>query len=81
MAGTFAALCVLLTAAAGTHHPGEPVKLVGGFPLGAAFFGYGIWPLGAILCILHTLTFDRSILPADKVKKLLEESGGEQQDS
>ena len=81
LAATFAALCILLTGAAWTHNPGEPLKLVGGFPIGTAFFVYGIWPLGAILCILHTLTFDRSILPADKVRKLLEEFGGKRQGS
>ena len=81
LAGTFAALCLLLTGAAWTHDPGEPLKLVGGFPIGTAFFVYGLWPLGLTLCILHTLTFDRLILPDDKVKKLLEEFGGRRQGS
>ena len=81
LGATFAALCILLTGAAWTHNPGEPLKLVGGFPIGTAFFVYGIWPLSVIPCILHTLSFDRLILPADKVKKLLEEFGGGRQGS
>ena len=81
LAGTFAALCLLLTGAAWTHNPGEPIKLVLGFPIGTAFFVYGLWPLSLVPCILHTLTFDRSILPAEKVQKLLEEFGGERQGS
>ena len=81
LAATFAALCLLLTGAAWTHNPGEPIKLVLGFPIGTAFFVYGLWPLSLVPCILHTLTFDRSILPAEKVQKLLEEFGGERQGS
>ena len=80
LAATLAALCLLLTGAAWTHNPGEPLRLVGGFPIGTAFFVYGIWPLGLALCLLHTLTFDRSILPEDKLQKLMEEFG-ERQDS
>ena len=81
LAATFAALCLLLTGAAWTHKPDEPIKLVLGFPIGTAFFVYGLWPLSLVPCILHTLTFDRSILPAEKVQKLLEEFGGERQGS
>lgn len=69
------ALCVLFAGAATTHRPQEELKLIGGLPIGTAFFVYGIWPLGAVLCFLHILVFERSILPKRKVEKLIERFG------
>ena len=66
---------ILFAGALSSHRPDEPLDLVLGLPVGAAFFVFGLWPLGLIPSILHVVMFNRYILPKRNVEKLVERFG------
>ena len=77
---TTSALTLLFAAAAMLHDSDRPLRVVLGFPIQTMLFVWVIWPLGAVLCALHALTFDELILPEEKVDEILDEFGGREGD-
>ena len=65
-------LAALFAAAAAIHGARAPLRIALGFPVQTSLFVWGIWPLGAVFCVLHALRFDHSILPEREVGRLLE---------
>ena len=74
------ALTLLFAAAAMLHDSDRPLQIVLGFPIQTTLFVWIIWPLGAVMCALHALTFDDIILPREQVDEILSEFGGREGD-
>ena len=69
--GLFVVYVVLLAAIASRDNPQGPLELILGFPVATAVLVYGIWPVGAIIGITYAITFDRTVLPPDRLEEFL----------
>ena len=71
----FVVYAVLLTVMAALDNPEGPPNLVLGFPAATAVLVYGIWPLAAAIGIVYGLTFDRTVLPPDRLDDFVRRFG------
>ena len=68
----YSALLLLL---AGLDNPGEPARLILGFPAATAVLVFGIWPAGVMAGLLYGLVFQRSVLPEEKLRAFIRKFG------
>ena len=73
--GLFAAYAALLAGIAWLDDPQGPLNLILGFPAATALLVYGVWPIAVVIGITYALTFDRAVLPPDRLDKFLRRFG------
>ena len=73
--GLFVVYVVLLTVMAALDDPQGPLNLVLGFPAATAVLVYGVWPAAAAIGIVYGLTFDRTVLPPDRLDEFMRRFG------
>ena len=73
--GLFVVYVVLLAVIASLDAPQGPPNLILGFPVATAVLVYGIWPVGTIIGITYAITFERTVLPPDRLEKFLRRFG------
>ena len=73
--GLFVVYVGLLTTIAALDDPEGPLNLVLGFPAATAVLVYGIWPAAAAIGIIYGLTFDRTVLPPDRLDEFVRRFG------
>ncbi len=75
LVATFVALTGLFAAAYLIHNAGSPLKIAFGLPLQTALFVWIIWPMGGVMAVLHVITFDKLLLPAQTVENIRAQFG------
>ena len=73
--GLFVVYAGLLTTMAVLDDPQGPLNLVLGFPAATAVLVYGVWPTAAAIGIIYGLTFDRTVLPPDRLDEFMRRFG------
>lgn len=73
--GLFVVYAVLLTVMAALDDPQGPPNLILGFPAATALLVYGVWPAAAAIGIVYGLTFERTVLPPERLDDFLRRFG------
>ncbi|MBG99098.1 MAG: hypothetical protein CMN58_01985 [Solibacterales bacterium] len=73
--GLLVVYIVLLTAIALLDNPRQPLTLILGFPAATAVLVYGIWPVATVIGLVYALTFDRTVLPPDRLDEFIRRFG------
>ena len=64
--------CVLISLSFLLNAPDQPLVTVGGFPPGTAVLVYAIGPLGLILGLIYGLSFDKQVLPEERLRSFVD---------
>jgi len=73
--GLLVVYVVLLAAIALLDDPRQPLTLILGFPAATAVLVYGIWPVAVVIGLVYALTFDRTVLPPDRLDEFIRRFG------